>query len=70
MKLRPDFMQRYLWFIATIMATAAVAWIYSLFAAVFSGIPEEYQWILALLSPILKDLAFKVHSKVGFEVCR
>ena len=63
----PDFKKRYAWHIAQIFIVIVMTLAYSTFASVFVKIPPNYQWILAILSPLMKDAFTKVIGKVALR---
>ena len=49
------------------MALLLVLWGYAIFGTAFVKVPKHYQWILALLSPFVRDLAAKLMLAVAFK---
>ena len=45
----------------------ASVWGYAFFGSAFATIPQEYQWILGLVSPFMKDLFSKLLLKVCYK---
>ena len=64
---QPDSLKRYVWFINQMGVIVASVWGYALFGIAFATIPQEYQWILGLLSPFMKDLFSKLLLKVCYK---
>ena len=48
------FRKRYLWFMANYFFMVLVAWGYDLFALTFTYVPNDYQWLLGLVSPLVR----------------
>ena len=62
---RPDFKKRIWWHLITILTIVFVVVLgYAVFTTAFIKIPQDYQWILALLSPFFRDYVFKILNYV------
>ena len=68
---QPDMMKRYLWFCILCGLQTVRIWIYAFFGVTFSIVPQEYQWILAVLSPLVREaltiLTIKTSQKASGE---
>ena len=49
-----NFRKRYLWFMSNYFFMVLVAWAYGLFAVAFTYVPNDYQWLLGLVSPLVR----------------
>ena len=58
---------RYAWFWAKVGFIILVMTGYGAFGNAFANVPQEYQWILGLLSPIAKDLSLKLLIKIVYK---
>ena len=61
-----SFKKRYLWFCILLVTVISISFCYSIFASVFASIDEDYQWILALLSP----LALYISNKIAYNIAK
>ena len=61
------FKKRYAWHFSQILALLLVLWGYAIFGTAFVKVPPNYQWILALLSPFVRDLAAKLMLAVAYK---
>ena len=53
----PDMKKRFGWYVlATTVVIPIMSWGYSVLGFVFATFPRDYQWILGLLSPLVRDL--------------
>ena len=68
---QPDMIKRYLWFCILCELQTVRIWIYAFFGVTFSIVPQEYQWILAVLSPMIREaltiLTIKISQKASGE---
>ena len=55
-KSQTDALKRYIWYIITLLITVIISWSYSMLGIAFANIPQSYQWILALCSPLVEDI--------------
>ena len=53
---QPDSLKRYFWFWVLVAVLIARIWIYAFFGIIFSIVPKEYQLILGLISPLLREM--------------
>lgn len=69
MTLKSDlkFKIRFLWFLSQSLVIVAAAWGYSLFGTLFIYIPKDYQWILALISPLIREILVKLSLEVSYK---
>ena len=67
MKSQFGFLKRYLWIIGLIAQAAFVAWCFAIFGSIFSSMPRNYQWILAILTPLIQIAANKFTLKVAYQ---
>ena len=58
---------RYAWFWGKTGYAILVISGYGAFGTAFANVPQEYQWILGLLSPFAKDLCLKPWSKIIYK---
>ena len=56
----PDFKKRYAWYISQIIVLLIGVWGYGIFGSALANAQPEYQWILALFNPLLRDINFKL----------
>ena len=49
--------RRYGWYFATMWAWIATGYLYAFYGTAFATVPKEYQWILGLLNPLVKDFS-------------
>ena len=61
-----SFKIRYLWFCILLVTVISISFCYSIFASVFASIDEDYQWILALFSP----LALYISNKIAYHIAK
>ena len=59
------FKTRYVWYIITTNVGFVIVIAYGAFGTAFAKVPQEYQWILGLLSPFAKDISTKLLLKVA-----
>ena len=64
---KPDIVKRYAWLFCQNFAHIFFMVTYIMFGSAFVIVPQEYQWILALLSPFVRDLFFKLLLKVAYK---
>ena len=43
-----------------------VVWLYAFFGTTFVKVPQEYQWLLALFSPFVRDICTKLMLEVAY----
>ena len=67
MKSQFGFLKRYFWIIGLIAQAAFVAWCFAIFGSIFSSMPRNYQWILAILTPLIQIAANKFTLKVAYQ---
>ena len=60
-------LKRYLWFWVFSGVQIARAWTYVSFGVVFSIVPQEYQWLLGLISPILREIVKFLSIKASYK---
>ena len=53
---QPESLKRYFWFWVLVGVLIARIWIYAFFGVIFSTVPKEYQMILGLISPLLREI--------------
>ena len=53
---QPESKKRYFWFWVLVGVLIARIWIYAFFGVLFSIVPKEYQLILGLISPLLREI--------------
>ena len=63
-KQQATFWKRYRWFLALKFFELFFIWVYSALASELSNIEQEYQWILILLVPILREASIWIVLKV------
>ena len=56
-----------MWYLAIILVGLLTVWTYGLLATMFSTVPQEYQWILATLSPLVREVSVWAHLKACFK---
>ena len=61
------FKTRFAWFSSTYLAVIILAISYGLFGTAFGVIPREYQWILALVSPFVRDFFKRILLEVAYR---
>ena len=59
------FKKRYLWFMAYYFFMVLVAWGYGSFALAFIYIPNDYQWLLGLISPFARIFGVFVLNEIS-----
>ena len=64
MRFQPKVLQRYIWYMVVVVASA---YGYTIYSMAFTNINPSYQWILALFSPFLKDF-FMVLFKYVYRI--
>ena len=53
----PDMKKRFGWYVlATTVVIPIMSWGYSVLGFVFATFPRDYQWILGLLSPLVREI--------------
>ena len=58
---RPDFKKRFGWhIILNLTLIFVIQYGYAFFTNAFVNVPKDYQWILALFSPLFRDYIFKI----------
>ena len=55
-KSQPNALKRYIWYINTLLVTVINSLSYSMLGIAFANIPQSYQWILAVCSPLVEDI--------------
>ena len=60
-------LKRYIWFWVFSGVQIARIWIYTSFGVVFSIVPQEYQWLLGLISPILREIVMFLSFKASYK---
>ena len=63
----PDFKRRYAWYLSQFIVILIVVWGYGIFGSAFANAQPEYQWILALFNPLLREINFKL---LKYVVCK
>ena len=66
----PDFKIRYAWHVSQIIVLLIGVWGYGIFGSAFANAQPEYQWILALFNPLLRDINFKLLHYVTYKTAR
>ena len=66
-RMRPDFKTRFLWCVNKAGMLLLIVWAYGTFGTAFANVPQEYQWILGLLSPLAKYIALKPLGEIVFK---
>ena len=61
------FKRRYAWCVIKVAMLLLIVWAYGMFGTAFANIPQEYQWILGLLSPFAKYICLKPLSEIVFK---
>ena len=59
------FKKRYLWFMAYYFFMVLVAWGYGSFALAFIYVPNDYQWLLGLVSPLARVFVVFVLNEIS-----
>ena len=57
--------RRYGWYFATMWAWIATGYLYAFYGTAFATVPKEYQWILGLLNPLVKDFSIAFQSSIA-----
>ena len=57
--------RRYGWYFATMWAWIATGYLYAFYGSAFATVPKEYQWILGLLNPLVKDFSIAFLSSIA-----
>ena len=52
---------------ATLLVCIVIVYGYGVFGNAFANVPQEYQWILGLLSPLVKDISIALLFKVAYK---
>ena len=65
---QPGFWKRFLWFFVTRACNLLTVWFYALFGTSFTRIPTKYQWILALFSPIPREIFTRMFKYLSFKM--
>ena len=66
--MKPDIKQRYGWyFLQSLVMIIVNAMGYGVLGSLFVKIPQDYQWILALCTPLVKDAVTKIVLAVSFK---
>ena len=65
---QPGFWKRFLWFFVTRACNLLTVWFYALFGTSFTRIPSKYQWILALFSPIPREIFTRMFKYLSFKM--
>ena len=56
---------RYAWYFITANVGIAIVYGYGVLGILFAKVPQEFQWILGLLTPFAKDISSKLLFKVA-----
>ena len=64
---KPDIFKRYTWLLCQCVVHIFFMMGYTMFGSAFVIVPQDFQWILALLSPFVRDLFFKLLLKVAHK---
>ena len=64
---KPDIYKRYTWLLCQCVVHIFFMMGYAMFGSAFVIVPQDFQWILALLSPFVRDLFFKLLLKVAHK---
>ena len=59
--------KRYAWHLSQVIFVLFLTWGYSVYGTAFVQVPTEYQWILALLNPFVRDFYSKLYAKVALK---
>ena len=54
--MRKKIKKRYLFFIGCVVCIALSSWGYGLFGLTFINVPKDYQFIVALICPIIREM--------------
>ena len=49
-----------------IFVFSGIIWAYKIYGAAFVNVPQEYQWIVALFSPLVLEIAIKLQEEVFY----
>ena len=64
---QPNIKKRYGWHLCQILVLTVALWVYGLLGSAFVKAPQNIQWILAFLTPFVKDTFSKVLGKVAMK---
>ena len=64
---QPGFWKRYLWFLGVNYFIISSVVTYAALAAAMSTVPQEYQWLLATASPLVRKVYVWVSVKLGYK---
>ena len=56
----PDFKIRFAWFVSITLVLITIVWSYSTLGSAYVNVQPEYQWILAFLNPLVREINFKL----------
>ena len=65
--MQKGFLERFAWFAITFFVVISHGMGYAIFGSAFATVPREYQWILAILSPLVKDFYNKIIVEVAYK---
>ena len=63
----PGFGKRFAWFVSCDLLQMAAKFTYAAFGIGFALIPAEYQWMLALISPVLREIFIITFCECGYK---
>ena len=63
----PGFGKRFLWFVTCDLMQMAAKFTYAAYGIGFAIVPSEYQWMLGLASPLLRELFIILFCKAGYN---
>ena len=69
-KKQQGFWKRYLWFLAILALASLTVWAYATFASAMSSISQDLQWILALASPLLREILIWLMQKICLKAAK
>ena len=56
----PDFKKRYAWYLSELLVLLIGIWGYGVLGSAFVNANPDYQWILAFVSPLIREMNFKL----------
>ena len=65
---KPGMAKRYyVWFmLGQLIGFRAIIWGYKVYGGAFVNVPQEYQWIVALFSPLVLEISIKVKEEIFY----
>ena len=61
---QPNIKKRYIWHLSQVFFVLFMVWVYGLYTTGFVQVPVQYQWILAFLSPFVKEIFSRLYFKL------